>query len=128
MRNEGATHIILEVTSHALTLNRVDCFAKNIIKCNKNSITYGINKNADVRALKIERRNGVTNFELDYLGRKSPVQLRTEDTFYLYNFLAAFSTCSIQGYDTDSLISYISEGIELWYNILLLAYYLQLYF
>lgn len=159
MRNEGATHIILEVTSHALALNRVDfcsfetgiftnlypehldfhktmeayenaklklfkqckhtvvnaddCFAENILKGNRNSITYGINKNADVRASYIEQRNGVTNFELDYFGRKSPVRLKTEDKFHLYNFLAAFATCCIQGYDTDGLVSYISEEIEL---------------
>lgn len=159
MRNEGATHIILEVTSHALTLNRVDfcsfetgiftnlypehldfhktmeaygnaklklfkqckhtvvnaddCFSENIIKGNSNSITYGISKNADVRASYIEQRNGVTNFELDYFGRKSPIRLKTEDIFYLYNFLAAFATCCVQGYDTGGLVSYISEEIEL---------------
>ena len=159
MRNEGATHIILEVTSHALALNRVDfcsfetgiftnlypehldfhktmenyknaklklfrqckhavvnaddCFAETIIKENKSSITYGINKNADVKASKIVQRNGVTNFELDYFGRKSPVRLKTEDTSYLYNFLAAFSTCCIQGYDTDGFVSCILEEIKL---------------
>lgn len=156
MRNEGATHIILEVTSHALALNRVDfcsfetgiftnlypehldfhksleayknsklklfkqckhvvvnaddCFAENIIKGTKKFITFGVGKNADVRASKIERRNGVTSFELDYFGRKIPVRLKTEETFDLYNFLAAFATCCIQGYDTEGLISAITEG------------------
>lgn len=159
MRNEGATHVILEVTSHALALHRVDfcsfetgvltnlspdhldfhktmddykqaklklfrqCkhavvnaddgFAQDVLKEHKHSITYGIhNRHADVRAAKLEQRNGVTHFELDYFGRTFPVRLNTEDEFDVYNALAAFSVCCALGYDISGLASWIAEEAE----------------
>ncbi len=146
---EKADHVVMEVSSHALDLSRVDClkfnsvvysnlsqehldyhkdmeayknaklklFSRlgqekdsfgivNIDDANANSfiaasegksITYAINKAADVRATEVVTGYTGTSFTVSYNNKSFPIRLKMLGVFNVYNALAAIAFAIKQG-------------------------------
>lgn len=72
-------------------------------------ITYGIDKDCDVRAKNIEITPNGTTFELTAFQQKLTVSLKLIGKFSVYNALAAIATCLAEGIDLASIISSLEE-------------------
>ncbi|HAN09003.1 MAG TPA: UDP-N-acetylmuramoyl-L-alanyl-D-glutamate--2,6-diaminopimelate ligase [Clostridiales bacterium] len=86
--------------------NSAEYFIKNSA-CD--TITYGIDKNADIMGKDIEISLLGANFTLVIGNTERRVKLKTSGKFSVYNALAAIASCYKLGIDIDKIV----EGIEL---------------
>lgn len=161
MEEGGATHVIMEVSSHALQLKRVAginfevgaftnltrdhldfhktfeayCDAKAILFKNcKNgciniddewaerimkdatcqSLSYGINNNADIKAENIRLSERGVIFNVNYQGKVHEVRLGIPGMFSVYNALTAISVCLSLGISFEDIIKglILAKGVK----------------
>ena len=146
MEEGGATHVIMEVSSHALQLKRVaginfevgaftNCDAKAILFKNcKNgciniddewaerimkdatcqSLRYGVNNNADIKAENIRLSERGVIFNVNYQGKVHEVRLGIPGMFSVYNALTAISVCLSLGISFEDIIKglILAKGVK----------------
>lgn len=76
-------------------------------------ITYGIKKQADVRALNVKVEAKGVSFTLKYTDKEIPVLLKLTGIFNVYNCLAAISVGLVEGISIEKIINTLEkvEGI-----------------
>jgi UDP-N-acetylmuramoyl-L-alanyl-D-glutamate--2,6-diaminopimelate ligase len=77
-------------------------------------MTYGINSEAEVRALNIRMMPEGSNFTLSIYGEEREVRYRIPGTFSVYNALAAAGVCSLLGLTIDEIVRGLEsvEGVK----------------
>ncbi|WP_127531617.1 UDP-N-acetylmuramoyl-L-alanyl-D-glutamate--2,6-diaminopimelate ligase [Paenibacillus kobensis] len=77
-------------------------------------MTYGINSEADVRALNIRMMPEGSNFALSIYGEEREVRYRIPGTFSVYNAMAAAGVCSLLGLTIDEIVRGLEsvEGVK----------------
>ena len=91
-------------------LNRDDEKYEALKDCSKaRVVSYGINKEADYRAINIKMSSQGTQFDLVYSGHMYPVKTNLVGNFNVYNLLAAVSALNETGYDLDKIIEKCSH-------------------
>jgi UDP-N-acetylmuramoyl-L-alanyl-D-glutamate--2,6-diaminopimelate ligase len=76
---------------------------------NARVITYGINKEADYRAIDIQMNSNATHFQLVYEGKEYPVMTNLVATYNIYNLLAAIAALHESGMRLDDIIRQCSN-------------------
>ena len=74
-----------------------------------NIITYGIDKEADIKATSISISSKGTRFSLHTPVGNREVTIKMIGKFSVYNVLAAIATCLISNFELDTIIKSISE-------------------
>lgn len=74
-------------------------------------VTYGIDRECDVRATNIQITAQGTSFDVYALGQKASVQLKMIGKFSVYNALAAMAACLVENVSLESIITSL-EGVE----------------
>lgn len=99
-------------TSDINIINIDDKYGKEIYDEIKNlevpCITYGIEKNCDIRAHNIRMENSYSDFELVTPKFSCLIRLSIPGLFSIYNLLAAISACYSMGYNANE----ISNGVN----------------
>ena len=91
-------------------LNRDDEKYEALKDCSKaRVVSYGINKEADYRAINIKMSSQGTQFDLVYSGHMYPIKTNLVGNFNVYNLLAAVSALNETGYDLDKIIEKCSH-------------------
>lgn len=91
-------------------LNRDDEKYEALKDCSKaRVVSYGINKEADYRAINIKMSSQGTQFDLVYSGHMYPIKTNLVGNFNVYNLLAAMCALNETGYDLDKIIEKCSH-------------------
>ena len=91
-------------------LNRDDEKYEAIKDCSKaRVVSYGINQEADYRAINIKMSSQGTQFDLVYSGHMYPIKTNLVGNFNVYNLLAAVSALNETGYDLEKIIEKCSH-------------------
>ena len=91
-------------------LNRDDEKYEALKDCSKaRVVSYGINKEADYRAINIKMSSQGTQFDLVYSGHMYPIKTNLVGNFNVYNLLAAVSALNETGYDLEKIIEKCSH-------------------
>lgn len=73
-----------------------------------NILSYGIRKNADLKASNISSENGLS-FTLTYKQKEYKVQTKLAGDFHVYNLMAAMSICLLEGWTLEEIIDLVSS-------------------
>ncbi|HAM31361.1 MAG TPA: UDP-N-acetylmuramoyl-L-alanyl-D-glutamate--2,6-diaminopimelate ligase [Erysipelotrichaceae bacterium] len=87
-------------------LNRDDPKYKELAPlCAARVVTYGIENEADYRAIHIEMTNEASHFDLIHNGQSYPVMTNLVATYNIYNLLAVIAALHETGIDLDKIIA-----------------------
>lgn len=87
-------------------LNRDDPKYKELAPlCAARVVTYGIENEADYRAIHIEMTNEASHFDLIHDGQSYPVMTNLVATYNIYNLLAVIAALHETGIDLDKIIA-----------------------
>lgn len=77
-------------------------------------ITYGIKNQADVKASEIEIKPGGASFQVNWKGKRYPLQLKITGLFNVYNALAAFTVGMAEGFAPEIIGAALNkvEGVS----------------
>ena len=94
------------VRSSGLSILNVDDekYAELVSICRSKVITYGIENEADYRAVDIQMNYEKTQFNLVYCGRLYPVTTNLVATYNVYNLLAAIAALHETGMKLDTIL------------------------
>lgn len=90
--------------SRIAILNSDDPWYKNMKKSSTASITYGIEKSADMRAENINYSEKGVSFIWNYRNSSVPMKMAIPGKFSVYNALAGIGTCAALGLSDDELM------------------------
>jgi len=89
-------------------INLDDKIAEEIIeKSTCNILTYGIKKEADIRATDIRYKNDSVRFNVVFKGMSKEVKVNVPGKFTVYNVLATIGACYGLGMDIDEILKLV---------------------
>ena len=89
-------------------INLDDKIAEEIIeKSTCNILTYGIKKEADIRATDIRYKNDSARFNVVFKGMSKEVKVNVPGKFTVYNVLATIGACYGLGMDIDEILKLV---------------------
>lgn len=99
-----------------LVVNGDDKFLGSVSSTNEHKLyTYGL-ENGDFKGYNITEKDGITSFEISFLGKTQAIILPTIGVHNVYNALAAFSVGYILGVEpskmAEMLAKYVPEGMR----------------
>ena len=94
-------------------INIDDEYGKRLMNISKaHNITYGIDNDADYRAINIELFNNYSVFDLIHNNKTYHIKTNMLARFNIYNLLAVIAVLNENGYTIDKILPYL-ENIEL---------------
>ena len=111
MENYQKAKGLLFAKSKKSVINMDDDAGQYMADCAKGSVmTYGIDKDADLKAEQIVVSAEGTTFTLLYKQKSYAVQLHTPGRFSVYNALGAIGACLCLGMDIETVLKGISKN------------------
>lgn len=80
-------------------------YAELAALCAARVVTYGIENEADYRAIHIQMNNEASHFDLVYQGKSYPVMTNLVATYNIYNLLAAIAALHETGIELEKIIA-----------------------